>query len=167
MHRSSLRPLLAAAALVAVAGAASAEVKPGTRAVDFERKSLDGQTVRLSALRGKVVLIDFWASWCEPCKAELPRLAELSERLRAHGVEIVTVNVDDDPKAAERFLASHDLHLTVVTDPDKKIVGAYEPEKMPSSYAIDRNGVVHAINGGFERGDETKIEKQLLALAGR
>jgi thiol-disulfide isomerase/thioredoxin len=147
---------------------ASAEVKAGDRAVDFDKNMRGGGRLKLSSLRGKVVLVDFWASWCEPCKKELPLLDKLAPKLRARGVEIVTINIDDDASKADGFLNDKGIHtLTVVRDDDKKIIGAWEPPKMPSSFVIDRNGVVRSVNAGFEDGDERKIEQQLLSLAGK
>ena len=102
--------------------------------------------------------VDFWASWCEPCKKELPLLDKLAPRLHARGIEIVAVNIDDDTSKAADFLRSHGLHLTVVSDTSKKIVGAWEPPKMPSSFVVDKAGVVRAVHGGFEPGDEAKLE---------
>jgi peroxiredoxin len=153
---------------LSAATAALAEVKPGDQAFDFEKRTTAGQTLKLSSLRGKVVLIDFWATWCEPCKKELPLLGKLAPRLRPRGIEIVTVNIDDDKKNAESFVRAHGLEqLTVIPDADKSIVGRYEPPKMPSSFVVDRTGVVRAVNAGFEDGDEAKLEKQLTALAGK
>ena len=149
-----------------LATSALAEVKKGDQAADFEKKSIAGQTVKLSGLRGKVVLVDFWASWCEPCKKELPLLGKMAKRLKPRGIEIVTVNIDDDRANAEAFIKSNGLQqLTVVPDTDKSIVGKYEPPKMPSSFVVDRSGVVRVVNAGFDDGDEAKIEKQLSQLA--
>jgi cytochrome c biogenesis protein CcmG/thiol:disulfide interchange protein DsbE len=154
-------------ALLFLAGAARAEVSPGQAAPDFEAATLGHETLKLSSLRGKVVLLDFWASWCEPCKKELPLLSRLAPRLRARGIEIVAVNIDDDPGRAQAFLQQKNIHLTVVADAAKKIVGRWEPPKMPSSYVIDRAGVVRVVNGGFDAGDEAKLESQLVALVAR
>jgi thiol-disulfide isomerase/thioredoxin len=159
--------LIAAVATLALTVPASAEVKPGEKSPDFSAATLAGPSLRLSSLHGKVVLLDFWASWCEPCKKELPLLAKMAPRLKAKGIEIVAVNIDDDRQKALDFLRTHSLQLTVVSDPGKAIVGRWEPPKMPSSFAIDKAGVVRAVNGGFEPGDEAKIEAQLTALAGK
>ena len=113
------------------------------------------------------MLVDFWASWCEPCKKELPLLDKLAPKLRARGVEIVAVNIDDDRQKAADFLSSHGIHLTVVSDVGKKIVGAWEPPKMPSSYVVDKAGVVRAVHGGFEPGDESKLEAELTSLVSK
>jgi peroxiredoxin len=162
MRRTSSAVL--ALLVFASAAAARAEVKTGQPALDFDATTLAGAPLKLSSLRGKVVLLDFWASWCEPCKKELPLLDKLAPRLHARGVEIVAVNIDDNRDKAADFLKSHGLHLTVVSDTSKKIVGAWEPPKMPSSFVVDKAGVVRAVHGGFEPGDETKLEAELTSL---
>ncbi|MEO6954574.1 MAG: TlpA disulfide reductase family protein [Polyangia bacterium] len=147
---------------------ARAEVKVGTQATDFDKKTRDGGHLKLSTLRGKVVLVDFWASWCEPCKREIPLLGKMVPKLRERGIEIVTVNIDDDAGKAERFLHDSGVQgLTVVRDDDKHIVDSYEPRTMPSSFVVDKKGVVRAVNSGFDDGDERKIEQQLSALAAK
>jgi peroxiredoxin len=161
----TLRPL-AFAALLALGPAAHADLSVGKRAPDFEQRALSGGTVRLSSYTGKVVLLDFWASWCEPCKKELPLLSKLAAKLKSRGIEVIAVNIDDHPEAARAFLRDHGVQLTVVGDQDKKIVSVWEPPTMPSSYVIDKTGIVRHLNRGFDPGDEAKFEKQLLALAG-
>ena len=155
MHRAIISTLLLS---LFVSAAARAEVKSGQPAPDFDAQTLAHQPLKLSSLRGKVVLLDFWASWCEPCKKELPLLSKLAPKLKARGVEVVAVNIDDDPRNAESFLRQKGIALTVVADAAKKIVGRWEPPKMPSSYVIDPTGTVRAVNGGFEPGDEAKLE---------
>ena len=155
---------LALVCTLALPLSARAEVKPGQAAPDFDSATLNQRSLKLSSLRGKVVLLDFWASWCEPCKKELPLLSKLAPRLKQKGIEIVAVNIDDDRKNAEDFVRAKGIGLTVVTDGTKQIVGRWEPPKMPSSFVIDKGGVVRAVNGGFEPGDESKLEAQLLAL---
>jgi thiol-disulfide isomerase/thioredoxin len=149
------------------AAPARADVKVGQPASDFSAPTVAGTPLKLSSLRGKVVLVDFWASWCEPCKKELPLLDKLAPKLRARGVEIVAVNIDDDARKAADFLSSHGIHLTVVSDVGKKIVGTWEPPKMPSSYVVDKGGVVRAVHGGFEPGDEAKLEAELTSLVSK
>jgi peroxiredoxin len=156
-----------AAALLLAATTARAEVKAGQPAKDFDGATLSGSSLKLSSLRGKVVLVDFWASWCEPCKKELPLLDKMAPKLKARGIEIVAVNIDDDRSKAADFIRSRNLHLTVVGDSTKKIVGAYEPPKMPSSFVVDKGGVVRAVHGGFEPGDEAKLEAELSALVSK
>jgi cytochrome c biogenesis protein CcmG/thiol:disulfide interchange protein DsbE len=159
-----MRLSLSLVLVLATISTARAEVKAGQPAADFDGATLAGSSLRLSSLRGKVVLVDFWASWCEPCKKELPLLDKLAPRLRARGIEIVAVNIDDDRAKAAEFIRSHGLHLTIVADASKKIVGSWEPPKMPSSFVVDKAGVVRAVHGGFEPGDESKLEAELNAL---
>jgi thiol-disulfide isomerase/thioredoxin len=141
--------------ILVLARVAHADLKSGDRARDF---------AELAKLRGKVVLVDFWASWCEPCKRELPILARLAPKLKEKGVEIVAVNIDEKKDNAEQFLREHSVKLNVVYDKDHKIVGEWEPPKMPSSFVVDRGGVIRAVNAGFDAGDEAKIEKQLTTI---
>ncbi len=158
---------LAFALVLGTVSFARAEVKAGQPAKDFDAPTLAGSPLKLSSLRGKVVLVDFWASWCEPCKKELPLLDKLAPKLHAKGIEIVAVNIDDDKAKAADFVKSHGLHLTVVPDSTKKIVGAYEPPKMPSSFVVDKAGMVRAVHGGFEPGDEQKLEAELTQLVSK
>jgi thiol-disulfide isomerase/thioredoxin len=160
---------LAAAALASLLAATAARADapaPGQRAIDFQATTLAGRPLKLSSLRGKVVLLDFWASWCEPCKKELPLLAEIARKLRPRGVEILAVNIDSDRRLAEEFLRKHEVSLTVLLDPEGAVVKRYDPPKMPTSFVVDREGVLRHVNAGFEAGDEQKIERELTALAG-
>ncbi len=164
----SISRLVLAFALCFAATVARADLKPGQPARDFEAATFAGPSLKLSSLRGKVVLVDFWASWCEPCKREIPILDKLAPKLRARGIEIVAVNIDDSKDTAADFVRSHDLkQLTVVNDAGKKIVGVWEPPKMPSSFVVDKGGVVRAVHGGFLPGDESKLEAELTALVGQ
>jgi thiol-disulfide isomerase/thioredoxin len=132
-------------------------------------KRLDGSgSIRLGDLRGKVVLLDIWASWCAPCKEEMPLLDEMAGRLRKRGVEIIAVSIDEDRASAEAFLATRPRwSLTVAHDPSSQVPDRLQPSKMPTSYMIDSAGVVQEINAGFERSDASKIEAKLRALASR
>jgi peroxiredoxin len=141
--------------------------KVGQRAADFELRDLEGKSVRLSTLRGKAVLVDFWASWCEPCKKEIPALAQLARKLATQNIVIIAINVDAKRETAESFLKDHNVALNVLLDPKQTVIGLYEPPKMPTSFVLDRQGVVRFANFGFEPGDEAKIEKQLVGLTGK
>lgn len=108
--------------------------------------------------QGKVLVLDFWASWCAPCKASFPALQRLHDAFHARGVEIIAVNVDTKREAMDRFLAEHPVTFTVVRDAANRLVETVEPEAMPTSLVVDRTGRVVALHHGF-RGEET--EQQL------
>jgi cytochrome c biogenesis protein CcmG/thiol:disulfide interchange protein DsbE len=139
----------------------------GQAAPDAEFAALQGnENIKLSSLQGKVVLLDFWASWCAPCQEELPLLDDMAVRLKDKGIEIVGVSLDENKADAERFLTrKSSWSLTLGHDPEQRVADQFKPPKMPTSYVIDRKGVVRQMNAGFERSDAKKIEAQLLDLA--
>jgi thiol-disulfide isomerase/thioredoxin len=139
----------------------------GQMAPDTEFAALHGsRTVSLSSLRGKVVLLDFWASWCAPCQEELPLLDDLATRLKDKDIEVVGLSIDENKADAMEFLKrKSSWKLTLGHDPEQKTAEQFKPPKMPTSYVIDRKGVVRHMNAGFERADLKKIEAQLLELA--
>lgn len=148
------------------AAAAGGGGEVGRPAPDLAFERLDGKSLSLASLRGKVVLLDVWASWCPPCLKELPMLDAMARRLKAHGVEIVAVSVDQKRANVIKFLDSQPRwSLTIAHDPRQQIADTLQPEKMPTSYAIDRAGVIRYVNAGFEPADAAVIEKKLLALA--
>jgi thiol-disulfide isomerase/thioredoxin len=125
-----------------------------------------GGKIDLGALKGKVVLVDIWASWCAPCMEEMPLLDEMAGRLKEKGVQIIAVSVDEDKESAQTFLSSRpSWSLTVAHDPKGKLPAVLQPEKMPSSYVVDAEGIIRYVNEGFERGDLKVLEKRLVALA--
>jgi thiol-disulfide isomerase/thioredoxin len=129
-------------------------------------RTVKGTTVDLESMKGKVVLLDIWASWCGPCKEEMPLLDEMAARLKDKGIEFVAVSIDEEKTALEGFLSARPgWTLTVAHDPQGKVPDLLQPPKMPTSYLIDSRGVLRYVNAGFERADAKKIEDRLLALA--
>jgi thiol-disulfide isomerase/thioredoxin len=125
------------------------------------------KAMRLDELRGKVVLLDVWASWYAPCREELPMLDDMAARLRAKGVEIVGVSIDESRDDAEQFLKSRSTwSIKLAHDPEGKMPGKLQPSRMPSSYIIDRNGIIRQVNAGFARSDARRIESRLIELSG-
>jgi thiol-disulfide isomerase/thioredoxin len=125
-----------------------------------------GSTIDLGTLKGKVVLLDIWASWCGPCKEEMPLLDDMAGRLKDKGIEFIAVSIDEEKAMAEAFLAARpQWTLMVAHDPQGKLPELLQPPKMPTSYLIDAQGIVRYINAGFERADAKKIEDRLLQLA--
>ncbi|HEY0712859.1 MAG TPA: TlpA disulfide reductase family protein [Polyangia bacterium] len=139
----------------------------GDPAPDLKLESFDGKSLSLSKLRGKVVLLDIWASWCAPCKDELPELDALAKKFRSQGVdaEIVAVSIDEDRAAAEGFLKlQKNWALTLAHDPAGAVPERLQPPKMPTSYLIDKKGVLRAVNAGYEPGDVDKLEAKIRDL---
>ena len=125
-----------------------------------------GKRIDLGAMKGKVVLLDIWASWCAPCKEEMPLLDDMAARLKDKGIQFVAVSIDEEKTAAEAFLSSRPKWtLLLAHDPEGKIPELFQPPKMPTSYLVDRQGILRHVNAGFERSDARKIETRLLALA--
>jgi thiol-disulfide isomerase/thioredoxin len=144
---------------------ASSEI--GQAMPDLTVSELNGKRkIRLGALRGKVVLLDIWASWCAPCKQEMPVLDDLARRLAGRGVEILAVSIDEDRAAAEAFLQSRPRWaLRLAHDPEGSIPDRLKPPKMPTSYFIDRKGILRHVQAGFEPADAPDIEARLTRLA--
>jgi len=148
----------------AAAGPAAALPPAGGPAPDFAAKSDAGRNVRLSELRGQVVLINFWASWCSPCRQELPLLSKLQAQYRSAGFTLLAVNVDDDRKDAMTMLKRLDLKFPTLFDTGKKVAKLYGVDTMPATLVIDRDGRVRYVHRGYYEGYERKYEQQVREL---
>jgi cytochrome c biogenesis protein CcmG/thiol:disulfide interchange protein DsbE len=137
---------------------------PGEPAPEIALHDLSGAAVKLAGLRGKVVLVDFWASWCAPCRDELPWLEQLYKKLGKQGLEIVAVNQDEQVDKAAKFLRSHPVTFRVVHDRGGQVAERYAPAKMPSSYLIDGAGRVRYVHLGFRAADGKAIEAEVTRL---
>jgi peroxiredoxin len=144
------------------AGVAFAGVQKGQRAPEFSLPSLKGSTVVLSQLRGKVVLIDFWAQWCEPCKKELPQLDRLAKEYAGKGVVVVAVNIDKQRDNAARMVKQLGVSLDVLLDPAGSVAGSYDLPKMPTSFVVDKKGIIRYVNEGFDGPKDVERFKQEL-----
>lgn len=153
---------LMGALVLCAAGVAFAGVGKGQRAPEFSLPSLKGPTVALSSFKGKVVLVDFWAQWCEPCKKELPELDKLSKQYAAKGVVIVAVNIDKQRENAERMVKQLGVSLPVLLDPAGSVAGTYDLPKMPTSFVVDKKGIVRFVNEGFDGPKDVDRFKQEL-----
>ncbi len=115
--------------------------------------------------KGKVVLVDFWASWCGPCKASFPCFTRLHNKYASKGLVIIAIGVDTDIKKYKAFVAKHKSPFPMVHDSSHKAAGFFNPPAMPSSYLVDRNGVIRYIHKGFKGAKtEALYEKEILAL---
>ena len=122
------------------------------------------QTVSLAEYRGKVVYLDFWDSWCAPCRESLPALDALREEFSRAEFEIVAVNLDADPAAGRRFLSRYPVGYPVASDPGARVSVTYELKGLPTAFLIGRDGVVRHVHQGFRIEDMRKIRAQLVAL---
>lgn len=138
----------------------------GAAAPEFSQPAAGGAgTVKLSALKGKVVIVDFWATWCGPCKESFPKLQELYTKYKASGLEIVGVSQDEENSGIAEFGKSHgDVKFPLVWDDKKSIAGQWKPPSMPTSFVIDKNGIVRFAHVGYHDGDEAEIETELKSL---
>lgn len=139
-------------------------VEAGQAAPAFQLRDLRGQPVSLASLKGKVVVVDFWASWCGPCRDSMPFLEKLNKNYRDKGLVVLGVNIDNELKAAHKFLSEVPVSFAVVNDSDKKVAKAYAPPTMPSSYLIDREGNVRHVHAGFKASDAKGIEAEVQKL---
>jgi cytochrome c biogenesis protein CcmG/thiol:disulfide interchange protein DsbE len=113
----------------------------GMAAPDFTVRDSD-RTVTLSQLKGQVVILNFWATYCAPCVEEVPSLVQMQQRMKAKGVTVLAVSIDADEDNYRRFLKEYNVNLLSVRDPDQKSNSLYGTSKIPETYVIDRNGVV-------------------------
>lgn len=118
----------------------------------------------LSKYKGKVVYMDFWASWCLPCAKSFPFMNELQQELSPRGLEVVAINLDEKRQDAETFLARYPAGFTVAADPEGRCPALFEVKGMPSSYLIDRQGTVRHVHLGFRTEDQPKIRAHIEAL---
>jgi cytochrome c biogenesis protein CcmG/thiol:disulfide interchange protein DsbE len=141
------------------AGTAAAST-PGHDAPDFVLTDLQGHTVKLSDLRGKAVVLNFWATWCPPCKEEIPWLVDLQKRYGGQGLQIVGINMDDgDPKDVVKFAAENSINYPILFGQDK-VADLYGGiEYLPTTFYIDRNGVV--LDRVFGQPERAEIEKNI------
>lgn len=113
---------------------------------------------------GKVVYLDFWASWCQPCRTSFPLLNQLHEKLKSQGFEVVAINLDEDKAKAARFLDEFNVHFTVLRDASGEWADQYVVESMPSSFIIDRQGIVQYSHHGFTSSDINALETKVTNL---
>ncbi len=136
-----------------------------TAAADFTLEGVDGQ-VELSKLKGQVVYLDFWASWCTPCRASFPWMNEMQSRYAKQGLRIVAVNLDSEKDKAREFISTTHPNFTIAFDPKGIVAEQYNVLGMPSSYLIDREGKLHSSHIGFREKDRAALEKSIVEMLG-
>lgn len=171
MIRAAAISLAACALLLAGPGAAapvSEEApKKGYRAPAFEVTTLDGKRVSSRTLRGKVVLLNFWATWCAPCKEELPSLVKLQAAMPATSFTVVALSQDADAKDVTKFLKKHPVNFPNGIDDDGAIARAYQVRGLPATYLIDGDGVIADRVFGPEEWNNAEWRARIEKLIGR
>ncbi len=121
----------------------------------------------LGEVKGKLVWVDFWASWCEPCRRSFPWLNQMQARYAPQGLEVIGINLDSDKAAAQKFLREVPAHFTLKFDPEGKVATKFDVQAMPSSFLLDASGNVVASHLGFRLTDTAQYEAQIKkALSG-
>jgi peroxiredoxin len=134
------------------------------KAPDFTLKSLTGKNIKLSEQRGNVVLLNFWASWCGPCRQEMPLLDKLHNRYKRLGFTVLGVNVEQDTSKANRYLQDVKVSFPILFDPNNTVSKRYDVSAMPTTVIIDRNGNMRYLHKGYKPGYEKEYQKQVRAL---
>jgi peroxiredoxin len=151
--------LLCATLAVSSLVGASASVAPS-----FSLPSRSGDMVSLESLKGQVVMINFWASWCGPCRQEMPLLDQMYKRYSSLGFTLLGVNVEADAKDAEKWLANTPVSFPILFDKENKVSKLYDVNAMPSTVFIDRKGNLRYLHRGYKPGDEGQYLNQIRAL---
>ncbi|MFV1982039.1 MAG: TlpA disulfide reductase family protein [Thiohalomonadales bacterium] len=133
------------------------------KAPDFALKLQSGN-ITLKELQGKIVYLDFWASWCVPCRKSFPWMNEMHARYKDKGLVILAVNLDKDPELVAKFLRDYPAKFKIAYDPSGKSAEAYKVLGMPSSYIIDRQGNIIETHIGFREKDKAGLEKKISSL---
>jgi peroxiredoxin len=150
--------------LAVIASTASPALAPAAAAPDFTLNVMGGQNLHLKDQRGRVVMVNFWATWCGPCRQEMPQLNRLFEKYRASGFVLLGVNVDDDSSKAKEVASKLGVTFPVLLDTDKTVSKLYDLSTMPSTVIIDRDGKVRYMHRGYLAGYEDNYEKQIREL---
>jgi cytochrome c biogenesis protein CcmG/thiol:disulfide interchange protein DsbE len=137
----------------------------GHRGPDFSRKTVTGHdTVSLHSLKGKVAIVDFWATWCVPCKKSFPKLEALNAKYQENGLEIVGISEDDDKDGISSFASDLGAQFPLIWDENKSIATKWQPKSMPTTFVVDRKGTVRFVHLGYHDGEETEIEREVKSL---
>jgi len=164
--------LLSAALAIGVAAeratlsASDERLEEGHAAPDFALKTLEGKTLRLSELRGKkVVLINFWATWCPPCRLEMPTMQKIYSEYKGKGFEILAINIEPDAHdEIHEFMKELRLTFPVLLDADMKVARKYRINGLPASVLIDRKGTIYAKEVGYHDWTDKDSRKQVEGL---
>ena len=158
-----MRSCSVALALVVLASGWLTAASP-TSAPDVVLQSADGTPVQLAAYKGKVLLVDFWASWCVPCKTSFPALDAIYREYQPRGLEVLAVNLDEERRSADAFLSAHPHQMTVLFDPKGTAPVAFGVKGMPTSFVIDKTGTIRFTHMGYSGNVEVSYRQEITQL---
>jgi peroxiredoxin len=143
---------------------ATGAIGPQVSAPDFTLRTMNGPNLRLAEQRGRVVMVNFWATWCGPCRQEMPQLDRLYQKYKSSGFVLLGVNVDEDARKAADVATKLGVTFPVLLDTDKAVSKLYDLSTMPSTVIIDRDGKVRYFHRGYLAGYEDNYDKQIREL---
>ena len=159
-----LRSLVVAFGLLSMVVSPASASNISGKAPEFTLKSRSGQNLRLSDYRGQVLLINFWASWCGPCRQEMPLLEDLYKRYNKLGFTILGVNVDTDSTKANNYLRDISVTFPIMYDTTNAVSKSYNVNAMPTTVIVDKNGNMRFLHQGYKPGYEKEYKKQVIQL---
>ena len=159
-----LRSLVVAFGLLSMVVSPASASNISGKAPEFTLKSRSGQNLRLSDYRGQVLLINFWASWCGPCRQEMPLLEDLYKRYNKLGFTILGVNVDTDSTKANNYLRDISVTFPIMYDTTNTVSKSYNVNAMPTTVIVDKNGNMRFLHQGYKPGYEKEYKKQVVQL---
>lgn len=136
----------------------------GKAAPGLTLKKLDNSSFKISDYKGDVVYVDFWATWCPPCRKSFPWMEEMNLRYKDLGFQIVAISLDTKRSVIDQFLEKMDTSFVIAHDPSGESATAFKVKGMPSSYLIDRKGNIHLTHLGFNAKDKSKLEDEIKSL---
>ncbi len=140
-------------------------LEKGDKALAFSLPNLQTQQItKLDKFKGKVIYLDFWASWCAPCQTSFPLLDKLHNKLKTKGFAVVGINLDEEKADAEKFFSQFPVSFTLLRDNDGQYADQYGVETMPIAFIIDRKGVIMKVHNGFSKYDIEELEQLIIAL---
>jgi cytochrome c biogenesis protein CcmG, thiol:disulfide interchange protein DsbE len=164
LHHAALALLLAFALAGSLGCSGTPEPEVPRTAPDFSLAALDGERVRLSEHRGQVVLLDFWATWCPPCRASIPHLVEMQDKYRGDGFTVIGMNMDHDGEDLAAFLRRHTLNYPVVKVTEDVRAAYGGVISIPVAFAVDRRGLVRRSFLGYDRRIAKDMEQTIQTL---